>query len=276
MQVLRVGNPIQRSIAIHAIFFAILFLLADRNPLSPALTEKRVTWIDLSSISTQLNPPKNLQSQIVDTDVADSTEQAKPDAYLGAKTQTVEQQTVALGQSHESRKKGEQVKSSKKTMPLSNLGINLEKRSALQEAREAGERGEEEFSARTREFVKGVREGQQTLLNTKEFVFFGYFQRIRDRLNMAWEPILRSKIEEVYRAGRQIASDAEHATQVFVVLNKGGDVVNVLVVSESGTRQLDDAAVQAFQRAGPFPNPPQGLLDHDGNVRIHWEFVLKT
>lgn len=276
MQVLRVGNPIQRSIVIHAIFIALLFFVAGRERLAIQTSEKRVTWIDLNSIPSAVAPLAKSQSQIVETDSVESSDRDQPESYLGAKTQTVEQQTVALGQSRESRKKGDIAKAVKKVMPLSNLGINLEKRSALQEAREAGEKGDQEFSARTREFVKGVREGEQTLLNTKEFVFFGYFQRIRDRLNLAWEPILRAKIEEVYRAGRQIASDTEHATQVFVILNHGGDVVNVLVVSESGTRQLDDAAVQAFQRAGPFPHPPNGLLDQDGNVRIHWEFVLKT
>lgn len=276
MQVLRVGNPIQRSIAIHALLLALLFWLAGPKAFIPNVNEKRVTWVDLSAVDPNSISERAPKTQIVETDVANPSSEAKEDAYLGQHTQTVENQTVALGQSHEQKKRGEKAVAAKKMMPLSNLGVNLEKRSALREAQEAGEQGDREFSARTREFVKGVREGEQTLLNTKEFVFFGYFQRIRDRLNLAWEPILRDKIEEVYRAGRQIASDTEHATQVFVVLNHGGDVVNVLVVSESGTRQLDDAAVQAFKKAGPFPHPPNGLLDQDGNVRIHWEFVLKT
>ena len=36
------------------------------------------------------------------------------------------------------------------------------------------------------------------------------------------------------------------------------------------------AQAQAFQAAAPFPNPPKGMLDDDGFVRIRWDFVLTT
>ena len=39
---------------------------------------------------------------------------------------------------------------------------------------------------------------------------------------------------------------------------------------------LDSAAVKALNRAGPYPNPPKGLLDANGNAQIRWDFVLKT
>ena len=34
--------------------------------------------------------------------------------------------------------------------------------------------------------------------------------------------------------------------------------------------------MEAFQQAGPFPNPPKGMLDADGFVRIRWDFILKA
>jgi TonB family protein len=80
----------------------------------------------------------------------------------------------------------------------------------------------------------------------------------------------------LYRGGRQLAGDMDHTTRVLVTLNKAGEIVRVDLVEESGTRVLDDAAVRAFNQAGPFPNPPQGIVDRNGQIQIRWEFVLKT
>jgi protein TonB len=48
------------------------------------------------------------------------------------------------------------------------------------------------------------------------------------------------------------------------------------MLSESGTGDLDDAAVGAFNQAGPFPNPPKGMIDLNQEIKIPWDFVLKT
>jgi outer membrane biosynthesis protein TonB len=43
----------------------------------------------------------------------------------------------------------------------------------------------------------------------------------------------------------------------------------------SGIKELDDAAIESFNDAGPFPNPPKGLVV-DGKVTIEWGFVVKS
>jgi protein TonB len=126
------------------------------------------------------------------------------------------------------------------------------------------------------DFVPGVKEGDRTALNTKEYVFFGYFQRIRARLDHAWVPILRAKLTRFYRAGRQLASEMDYRTRVLVYLNSKGEIIRVQMVSESGATDLDDSAISAFNEAGPFPNPPKGIIDRNGEIQIPWEFVLKT
>ena len=40
------------------------------------------------------------------------------------------------------------------------------------------------------------------------------------------------------------------------------------VVVASGSEELDDAVVRAFKLAGPFPNPPEGLIESDGRVYL--------
>ncbi len=129
---------------------------------------------------------------------------------------------------------------------------------------------------RPEDYVKGMKESDQTALNTKEFLFYGYFQRIRERLDRAWVKILRVKLALYYNSGHQLANDMDHTTQVLVVLNRTGEIVRVELVNESGTRALDDAAIEAFNQAGPFPNPPKGMTDVNGEVRVPWDFILKT
>ncbi|HPI41531.1 MAG TPA: TonB family protein [Pseudobdellovibrionaceae bacterium] len=53
-------------------------------------------------------------------------------------------------------------------------------------------------------------------------------------------------------------------------------MVKVQVIGDSGIQDLDDAAIEAFKAAAPFPNPPKGVVENDGTVQIRWDFVLET
>jgi protein TonB len=62
----------------------------------------------------------------------------------------------------------------------------------------------------------------------------------------------------------------------MIVLNSTGNLVKIQVLADSGILDLDDAAIEAFQKAAPFPNPPNGIVEGDGMVRIRWDFILET
>jgi protein TonB len=121
-----------------------------------------------------------------------------------------------------------------------------------------------------------LKEGETTALNTQEYVFFGYYQRIRERLDRAWTGLLREQLVRIFKMGRQLASEQEHVTRLLVTMNAGGEVVRIRVIEASGTQDLDEAAIRAFNQAGPFPNPPSGMTDSLGQVEIRWDFVLRT
>jgi len=53
-------------------------------------------------------------------------------------------------------------------------------------------------------------------------------------------------------------------------------LIKVQVIGRSGIQDLDDAAVEAFKAAAPFPNPPKGIVDEDGTIRIRWDFILEA
>jgi TonB family protein len=126
------------------------------------------------------------------------------------------------------------------------------------------------------DYLKDVDKGMQTMLSTREFVFYSYYARIKERLRQNWEPTIREKVKMVFRQGRQIASTQDHITQVVVTLDRNGELIEVNVISPSGVEALDDAAVEAFQKSQPFPNPPGGMVEKDGRIRIHWDFVLEA
>jgi len=303
MGVRSLRSSIAVSVFVHFFFMMVCAYLTTQRP---AMPNRRTTWVELDPLKLSeavKNPTKKAREaeaikrrQLVQTEKGHESEKAAPDAFLGEKTQTVDRPTVSdrhetvMGQAQRARqvagkprqgaaKDVNQPKNPAAAAPLARLGIPLLPH--IKEVSEAEQRGElkDRWATpghRPQDYVKGMKEGDVTALNTREFVFYGYYQRIRERLDRAWVPILRSRLVRLYARGRQLASDMEHTTRVMVVLDPRGEIVRVEMMLESGTQELDDAAVSAFKSAGPFPNPPRGIVEANGEVRIPWEFILRS
>lgn len=123
--------------------------------------------------------------------------------------------------------------------------------------------------------LQGVEEGIETILNSKEFLFFAYYDRIKAQLQGHWEPAIRDRMRIEYRLGRVPAS-AEQKTAVRFILKADGSLESLDVLSSSGHRGLDDAALSSIKRSAPFPNPPKGMVDSNGRVVINWDFIIET
>jgi protein TonB len=124
--------------------------------------------------------------------------------------------------------------------------------------------------------IKDVTTGMQTLLSTREFVYYTYYNRIKDKLRQYWEPKIKEKMEHIMRQGRRIASNTERITRIVIVLDNTGTLIRVQIIGPSGLSDLDDAAAEAFRAAAPFPNPPKGIVDSDGTIKIRWDFILEA
>ncbi len=136
--------------------------------------------------------------------------------------------------------------------------------------------GDGHEASATDDHLKNVPTGLQTMLSTREFVYYSYYNRIKDKLRQHWEPKIKEKFERIVRQGRTIASEGDKITKVIIVLDERGTLIRVQVVSRSGVTDLDDAAVEAFRAAAPFPNPPKGIVEEDGTIKIRWDFVLEA
>lgn len=295
MGVWSLRSSICLSLAVHTLVLLACTVLLIMRPAD--MDPSRLTWVEIAPRSAQKPKQKeeSTRKQVVVTERGFAVDEAVPDSFLGERNQVVTEQTVGKTQRLSGRVQTPRpaaanpgVKTLTKnpisqdevsSQKLGSFGIpiiNHLKDVAKDQELPDTDRPWADEGERFQDYVKGIKEGNRTALNTKEYVFFGYFQRIRERLDRAWVPILRERLVKYHYSGRTLASDMNHSTKVLVVLNPHGEIIKVQVLSESGTRDLDDAAVRAFNEAGPFPNPPQGIVDKNGEIQIPWEFILRT
>lgn len=109
---------------------------------------------------------------------------------------------------------------------------------------------------------------RKDLLNTKQFLFSGYLERIRQNLEPVWSRSVRMEHQT-----RRIPRGVDYLV-VGTVQDSTGLVVLAFVVDSSGDAVVDALAVGVMQ-GGYFPGMPKGLLDSDGHCRLYWTFRLR-
>jgi TonB family protein len=285
MGVRRLRSSISLSVFLHALLFLTWAALVGQQAARAPRRETILVELDPRQALERMKKKadESNDKRIVQTQLAEKSKQAAKDAYLGEQTQIVDRQTVGrtheVSQAQQARapKAAARRKELAEARPLSKFGIPI-----LPDPKERAQRENDRSDwlpapgSLPQDYVKGLKESDRTALNTREYVFFGYFQRIRQKLDRAWTGQLRDQLGKLYRAGRQLASEMEHTTRVLVTLNRQGEIVRVQIVEESGTHDLDEAAVRAFNQAGPFPNPPRGIVDAQGLIQLRWDFILRS
>ncbi len=235
--------------------------------------------------------------QIVRSEDSESQEK-KPDAFLSDKDRSFERQTMARAiDSFKQAAKGNasasqiaqkpqalQKKGQKsKDLKLSDIGLTAgdplptpASRAPASQAVKGLDNGSPKFDglSATNDYVEDMKLGDFTHLNTVEYKYYGFFHRIRQKLEQFWGNSIQQKSQAIFRSGRQIASQ-DYVTSLQVTLNQKGEIVGVKILGASGVKELDDAAVESFNQAGPFPNPPKDLLVN-GRATIEWGFVVKS
>jgi len=127
----------------------------------------------------------------------------------------------------------------------------------------------------TSDFLEGVPLGNITALNTVEYNYYGFYLRMKQKLEQFWGRSIQEKVEILAHAGRKIEMDHQLVTAIEITLDDLGEIIRIRVVDASGVKELDDAAIESFNEAGPFPNPPKGLIVN-GKVIVQWGFVVNS
>ena len=297
------------SLALHsAVVLCLLFMKhSDHLPVRHKTAE--VELIDPAKLQAAMKQQEMMkQGQIVDQDEkAINDEKPKDAKYLSRHDQKVLKETQAatngkfkntndmsgekavvkkIGKT--SAEKKEKVVKAEKQYATSEDGLAVHGKPTLRdltpsfkppqesaEAEDVAQGGGTGPSAND-DHLKDVQTGMQTLLSTREFVYYSYYNRIKDKLRQYWEPKIKEKMERIMRQGRTIASKTDRITKVIIVLDDRGTLIRVQVIGESGVTDLDQAAVEAFRAAAPFPNPPKGIVESDGTIKIRWDFILEA
>lgn len=116
-----------------------------------------------------------------------------------------------------------------------------------------------------------VEYGEGTFLNTREWKFAGYFNRMREALAGQWDPFTPLRARD--STGERFLYK-DWTTVLSVTLDARGSLSDVHVLRSSGLDFFDRTAVEAMQKAQPFLNPPRDLPDSQGLIRFHFGFIL--
>lgn len=112
--------------------------------------------------------------------------------------------------------------------------------------------------------------GDRVDLNTTQYPYASYIERIRRQVNYWWQQNLDNLPSSV-----RLARDS-YTSEVEVILNADGALEHISVSKPSGSPELDDCVVRAFRLAAPFENPPAGLVKPDGRVYLpEFDFTVQ-
>jgi TonB family protein len=113
-----------------------------------------------------------------------------------------------------------------------------------------------------------VEKGEGTYLNTREWRYAAFFNRVKQAVSAHWDPNGRLKQKEPQR---QVYAD--RTTVLAIALRPDGSIADAFVARPCGIEQLDQEAMAAFERAAPFVNPPAALVEN-GFIRFMFGFTL--
>ena len=120
--------------------------------------------------------------------------------------------------------------------------------------------------------LRDVDEGEGTYLNTREWKYASFFNRVKQSVGQQWNPQEQLRLRD---PTQQIYGGRDRYTLLAVTLNADGRLKDAYVEKSSGLDFLDLEAVKAFERAQPFPNPPPGILASDQTVHFQFGFFLE-
>ncbi|MGO8968292.1 MAG: energy transducer TonB [Myxococcaceae bacterium] len=115
-------------------------------------------------------------------------------------------------------------------------------------------------------------EGDSTFLNTREWKFATFFNRVKQAVGTHWNP--NEPLRQRDPTGN-IYGGRDRYTLLSITLDAQGSLRDVHVEKSCGVDFLDEAAIAAFQKSQPFPNPPPGLVDKDNAIRFQFGFFLE-
>ena len=281
-------RPFQLSLFFHFCLMALLFFMPEKESQLYSMNTKNAK--PKSSI-VEISIENKKVKQIIQQDVAPLNHKVpKETRFLGRYNQSVKKESVkyakgipAISKKNSRRKQKIQLfnkaynqwKQKRAPAFVKEPEKNIQRQKNFQREKNLHSiKTLSQFDSGTQDHIKGVKKGAETLLNSRQFVYYSYYNRIRQQVNQYWRPRIRQKIQNLALANRYM--DVDRVTRLKITLDSKGHLLNIKVLRRSGSIEIDSVALQAFKQAGHFPNPPKSLIKKDGTISIHWSFILET
>ncbi|MCX7944406.1 MAG: energy transducer TonB [Deltaproteobacteria bacterium] len=157
------------------------------------------------------------------------------------------------------------------------FGSPLEKGEVLQKRRIAELFPQDIYSGKYsggpfNDWLKDIEEADSTFLNAKEYKYATFFNRVKRSVSQYWNP---AAVILKYDPYGDIYGNKDRLTIVRVKIDPSGSLKDVNVSQSSGVEFLDKIAIDAFKAAQPFPNPPKGLIDENGEITFNFGFYVE-
>lgn len=189
--------------------------------------------------------------------------------YLGEKTQRVKEETRA--QNFGSPRAGsleEMLKSNtkEKLSQQKGVGASVKKLGSLLEPGEKSKLQRGSFNV----LDSDVKISSQTILNTNEYVYSTFYNRMRQSIAVYWEP----KVREVMENRFSNLTPGIYKTETKIYISRSGEILDVEVEQSSGVVKLDDIATSSVREADAFLNPPMQLFELDPRAGLDFGFYV--
>ncbi|HZS38535.1 MAG TPA: TonB family protein [Polyangia bacterium] len=122
------------------------------------------------------------------------------------------------------------------------------------------------------DYLKDVDDGEATALNSKRWKHAPFFNRVKRAVADQWHPDV---VYMIHDSSGHVYGFKDRITVLRIHLDPQGKLVAWQVLQSSGVDFLDDEAISAFRKAGPFPNPPKDLVDTDGQIHFNFGFAFE-
>ncbi|MEO5667858.1 MAG: TonB family protein [Bdellovibrionota bacterium] len=264
----------------RAIIFSVVFhvcLLAFLMIRSKYFPEEKKSETPLALDKPALLPTRLLSEKdfrrIVETSATERKMNATPQdtaRYLGEHTQRVDHETRASGFGSNNGKKTEHVKPKKRDDAALGDLSSIWKIPIEGEVKESHEKPTPLRKGTLDSLDPDVSVGSDTLLNTDEYIYAGFFNRVKQEVAPRWEPVIQRFLKSTLTLG-----DGQFSTRYAFFVNAQGDLQDTQLLESSGSKSLDDIAVRALREVGRFPNPPQSLKSANGLYRVELGFVVE-
>lgn len=106
---------------------------------------------------------------------------------------------------------------------------------------------------------------EPNIMNKKEFIYANYYERIRAAVHPKWVKAIRASMVKLI--GKTFI------TSILVISDSVGRVLETILVASCGNPDIDAIAMNSMKNEF-FPNPPKGIIDADGYIRIVWTYNI--